>query len=50
MITIRVVPYEQGGLTTDLKDRPSVRYDVEVKADASQPQPEPAKASPEAGE
>ncbi len=33
--TIRVVGYEKGGITTDLKDRPAVRYDVEVKQDAS---------------
>ncbi len=28
--TIRIVGYEKGGITTDLKDRPSVRYDVET--------------------
>lgn len=28
--TIRVVGYEKGGITTELKDRPSVRYDVET--------------------
>lgn len=33
--TIKVVGYEKGGITTDLKDRPAVRYDVEVKQDAS---------------
>ena len=31
--TIRVVGYEKGGITTDLQDRPAVRYDVEVKRD-----------------
>jgi len=31
--TVKVVGYEQGGFTTDLKDRPAVRYDVEVKQD-----------------
>lgn len=37
--TVRVVGYEKGGFTTDLKDRPAVRYDVEVKQDmADQPQ------------
>lgn len=35
--TMRVVAYERGGFTTDLKDRPAVRYDVEVKADAARP-------------
>ncbi len=29
--TIKVVGFEKGGLTTELKDRPSVRYDVDVK-------------------
>jgi hypothetical protein len=32
--TLKVVGYEKGGLTTDLKDRPAVRYDVEVTKDA----------------
>jgi hypothetical protein len=32
--TVKVVGYEKGGLTTDLKDRPAVRYDVEVTKDA----------------
>jgi hypothetical protein len=27
---LRVVGFEKGGITTDLKDRPAVRYDVEV--------------------
>ena len=30
---IKIVAYERGGFTTDLKDRPAVRYDMEVKAD-----------------
>lgn len=29
--TVRVVGFEKGGLTTELKDRPAVRYDVEVR-------------------
>lgn len=40
--TVRVVGFEQGGLTTDLKDRPAVRYDIEVSRDAgrkAEPQP-----------
>jgi hypothetical protein len=32
---IKVVAYERGGFTTDLKDRPAVRYDMEVKADVA---------------
>ncbi|MEL7372782.1 MAG: dihydrolipoamide acetyltransferase [Myxococcota bacterium] len=31
--TVKVVAYEKGGFTTDLKDRPAIRYDVEVKQD-----------------
>ena len=31
--TVRVVGFEQGGLTTDLKDRPAVRYDIESERD-----------------
>ncbi len=41
--TVRIVGFEKGGLTTDLKDRPSVRYDIEVSRDSG-----PAKAG-EAG-
>jgi hypothetical protein len=33
--TVRVVGYEQGGMTTDLKDRPAVRYDIEVAKDSA---------------
>jgi hypothetical protein len=33
--TVKVVAYEKGGFTTDLKDRPQVRYDIEVKADVA---------------
>jgi hypothetical protein len=32
--TVRVVGFEKGGITTDLKDRPAVRYDIEVSRDA----------------
>ena len=35
--TVKVVGYEKGGFTTDLKDRPAIRYDVEVKQDAAAP-------------
>jgi len=35
--TVRVVGFEKGGLTTDLKDRPAVRYDIEVSRDAPRP-------------
>jgi hypothetical protein len=32
--TVKIVGFEKGGLTSDLKDRPAVRYDVEVSKDA----------------
>lgn len=34
LTTVKVVGYEKGGLTTDLKDRPAIRYDVEVRQDS----------------
>jgi hypothetical protein len=37
--TVKVVGYEKGGLTTDLKDRPAVRYDVEVNREST-PKPQ----------
>jgi hypothetical protein len=30
LTTVRIVGYEKGGITTELKDRPSVRYDIET--------------------
>ena len=33
--TVKVVGYEKGGITTDLKDRPAVRYDVEVNREVA---------------
>jgi hypothetical protein len=47
--TVRVVGFEKGGLTTDLKDRPAVRYDIEVSRDTPRPKgadaPAPAASS-----
>lgn len=40
--TVKIVGYEKGGLTADLKDRPAVRYDVEVAKDAAMKQQTPA--------
>jgi hypothetical protein len=37
--TVKVVGYEKGGITTDLKDRPAVRYDVEVNRESA-PKPQ----------
>ena len=36
--TVKIVGFEKGGLTSDLKDRPAVRYDVEVAKDAGMKQ------------
>ncbi len=30
-ITVRVVGFEKGGITSELKDRPAIRYDVDVR-------------------
>lgn len=37
LTSIRIVAFEKGGFTTDLKDRPAIRYDVDVRQDASVP-------------
>ena len=37
--TVKIVGYEKGGITTDLKDRPAVRYDVEVNRETA-PKPQ----------
>ncbi|MCC7381041.1 MAG: dihydrolipoamide acetyltransferase [Deltaproteobacteria bacterium] len=47
LTTVHVVAYEKGGITTDLQDRPAIRYDVEVKAD--QPDAPAKSAAPEQG-
>ncbi len=39
--TVRVVGFEKGGLSTDLQDRPAVRYDVESSPDTGKPRPAP---------
>jgi len=31
--SIKVVAYEKGGITTDLKERPTLRFDVEIRPD-----------------
>jgi hypothetical protein len=35
VITVKAVGFEKGGFTTDIKERPSIRYDTEVKQDAA---------------
>lgn len=42
--TVKIVGYEKGGITTDLKDRPAVRYDIEVSKDAGMKKPAQAEA------
>jgi len=37
--TVKVVGYEKGGITAELKDRPAVRYDVDVKREEGVPAP-----------
>jgi hypothetical protein len=44
--TVKIVGYEKGGLTSDLKDRPAVRYDVEVAKDAAMKQQGTPAAAP----
>jgi hypothetical protein len=42
---VKVVGIEKGGITADIQDRPSVRYDVDVKSeDRSQARPAAAPA------
>ena len=45
--TVKIVGYEKGGLTADLKDRPAVRYDVEVAKDAAMKQQATTPAAPD---
>ncbi|MHB8873954.1 MAG: dihydrolipoamide acetyltransferase [Myxococcaceae bacterium] len=40
--TVKIVGFEKGGLTTDLKDRPAVRYDQAVAKDGSLKTSQPA--------
>jgi hypothetical protein len=42
--TIKVVGFEKGGLTAELKDRPAVRYDVDVQREEVRKGASPAAA------
>jgi hypothetical protein len=42
--TVKVVGFEKGNFTTELKERPAVRYDIQVSKDG-EPAPAPAVAS-----
>jgi hypothetical protein len=44
LTVVKVVGFEKGGITTELKDKPAVRYDVEVSKE--KPAPETAAAAP----
>jgi hypothetical protein len=43
--TVKVVGFERGGLTAELKDRPAVRYDVDVQREAPQGAPRSERGS-----
>jgi uncharacterized small protein (DUF1192 family) len=43
--TVKVVGFEKGGLTAELKDRPAVRYDVDVQREAPQGAPRSERGS-----
>lgn len=43
---IKAVGFEKGGVTTELKDKPSVRYDIEVIRDAAMRNVAPPVAAP----
>jgi hypothetical protein len=42
VVTVRVVGFEKGGITAELKDRPAVRYDVDVRREEGGVAPVPA--------
>jgi hypothetical protein len=42
--TIKVVGFEKGGLTAELKDRPAIRYDVDVQREEARKGAAPAAA------
>jgi len=42
--TIKIVGFEKGGLTAELKDRPAVRYDVDTQREEQTPRTQPAAA------
>lgn len=46
---VKVVGFERGGITTELKDRPAVRYDVDVKKEEVQQKKSPSAASDRPG-
>ena len=47
--TVKVVGFEKGGMTAELKDRPAVRYDVDVQREDVRAEPGPAAAGTKEG-
>jgi hypothetical protein len=47
--TVKVVGFEKGGMTAELKDRPAVRYDVGVQREDVRAEPSPAAAGTKEG-
>lgn len=47
--TVKVVGFEKGGITAELKDRPAVRYDVDVQREEGA-RPAPASGAKEGGQ
>jgi len=46
---VKVVGFEKGGITTELKDRPAIRYDVDVKKEEVQQKKSPSASSDRPG-
>jgi len=42
--TVKIVGFEKGGITSDLKDRPAIRYDIQVTKDTGTKPESPPKA------
>jgi hypothetical protein len=49
VVTVRVVGFEKGGITAELKDRPGVRYDVDLRREEGGTAPVSAPAKEGAG-
>ena len=48
VISVKAVAYERGGITTDLRERPNIRFETEVKKDVRAPPPRTVDTSIEA--
>ncbi len=42
MTTVKIVAFEKGGFTSDLKDRPAIRYDIGITKDSAKPPSAPS--------